>query len=178
MKGVPSGKLFNGLATVLDTSFRFPKHGVVAAAGTMPSALKAEGLPYVPDVRVLARRDAVLLYFGNVADAADYRAYAVVNGVTFASTSNGAQPRGAVIGCAGFRQHGFESAVSGGAHQRELMQAVELPGLVKAGNYTIVLEAIASPCPFPGLQAHTDATITGTNFNALDSRTYTYTGKH
>jgi hypothetical protein len=177
-KGTPSGKLFNGLATVQDASFRYPKHGVVAAAGKMPSALAAEGLPYVPDVRVLARRDAVILYFSNVADAADYRAYAVVNGVTFTSTANGAQPRGAVIGCAGYRQHGFESAVSGGNHQRELMQVVELPGLVKAGNYTIVLEAIASPCPFTGLQAHTDATITGTNFNALDSTTYTYKGTH
>jgi hypothetical protein len=170
---------FNGLQTVLDPQFHFPNHGVLAAAaGSMPASLAVPGLPYVPGLRVLARRDAVILYFGNVAGAADYRAYVVSNNVTFVDTANGKQPRGAVIACAGFRQHAFESAVSGGNHQRELMQAVELPGLVNAGNYTIILEATSSPCPFTGMPAAADATLTGTDFHAADPVTYTYTGTH
>ena len=171
--GAPSSTVFNGLATVLDPQFHFPFHGVLAAAGTMPSALASQSLPYVPGIRVLARRDAVVLYFANVAGAADYRAYVVDNNVTFAGT----QPRGAVVACAGYRQHGFESAVVNGLHTRELMQNIEIPGFVAAGNYSIVVEAISTPCPFPGMSAHTDAKITGGNFHNADPATYTYTGQ-
>jgi len=70
------------------------------------------------------------------------------------------QPRGALISCAGYRMHSYESPVIGGQHTRELMQAVELPGLSVNGNYTIVLEALKTPCPFTGMPADTDATIT------------------
>ncbi len=176
--GAPTSTLFNGLATVLDSQFHWPNHAVVAAFGTLPAALAAENRPYFPHVRVLTRRDAVILYFSNVQGAADYRAYVINNSVSFISTAVGQEPRGAVIACAGFRQHTYESAVVNSEHQRELLQTVEIPGFVNNGNYTIVLEATSSPCPFVGMPAHTDATITGTDFNALDSSTYTYTGTH
>jgi hypothetical protein len=163
----------NGLRTVVDPFAHTPIHSVPATSTAIPAAL-ASALPEVPDVRVLARRDSAIFYFGGVTSAGDYRAYLIRNGVTFA----GQQPRGAVIACAGFRQHGFESAVVNGAHTRELMQAVELPGLTAAGTYTVVLEAIATPCPFTGIPAHTDATITQGNFHAADPSAYPSTGQH
>ena len=127
----------------------------------MPTALAVETKPYIPTVRILARRDAILLYFPNIAGAADYRAYAVSNsnGVTFASTGLGVQPRGAVIACAGYRQHSYEMPMKNGMWTRELQQAIELPGFTVAGDYTIVLEAIKTPCPFTGSFGHTDATF-------------------
>ncbi|MES1195804.1 MAG: hypothetical protein ABUL58_02550, partial [Steroidobacter sp.] len=127
----------------------------------MPSALATESKPYIPSIKILARRDTILLYFPNVAGAADYRAYAVssTNGVTFASTSAGVEPRGAVIACAGYRQHSYEMPMKNGMYTRELQQAIELPGFTNAGNYTIILEAIKTPCPFTGSFGHTDATF-------------------
>jgi hypothetical protein len=164
---------------VLDSQFHYSNHGVLAAAGTMPAGLSAESRPYIPGLRVLVRRDAAILFFSNVAGAADYRAYVVANGVSFVDTLNGKQPRGAVVACAGFRQHTYESAVTNGYNQRELLQTVELPGLVNTGNYTIVLEATSSPCPFVGLPAHTDATITGNSgFHLADPASYPYSGVH
>lgn len=152
----------NGLSVVLDRSARTPGHAVDGAAGIMPTALSIENKPYVPSVKVLARRDTIILYFPNVAGAADYRAYAYssASGVTFADTSRGKQPRNAVVACAGYRQHYYESGTSGGNHTMELLQAIELPGFVNDGNYTIVLEAIKTPCPFTGMPAHTNATLT------------------
>jgi hypothetical protein len=176
--GEPSTTVFDGLVTILDPFAHMPKHGLDAAAGTMPSALAAENKPYIPGVKVLARRDAVIFYLPNIAGAADYRAYAVSNNVTFTSTANGTEPRGAVVACAGFHQHGYESATNGGLHEHALMQAVEVPGLY-AGNYTIILEATSSPCPFTGLPAFADETITETSaFHTADPVSYPYSGTH
>jgi hypothetical protein len=190
--GAPSTTPFNGLVAIQDKSAHSPKHGVPAAAGIMPSALADEGLPYIPNIVVLARRDAIILYFANIAGAADYRAYAVSNDVTYVDSADGKQPRHAVIACAGFRQHTYESpAKVDGYNTRELMQAIELPGFVGAtlGNpqdYTVILEATSSPCPFVGMPGHTDTTITmasgapsnaGTNwFHANDPGNYRYSG--
>jgi hypothetical protein len=173
--GQPTSLVFNGLTTVLDASARFPLHAVPAAAGTLPAALASPSLPHVQDIRVLARRDAVILYFASVAGAADYRAYAVSNAVSFVDTPNGRQPRRALISCAGYRQHPYAPATPG---RRELMQAIELPGFVAAGNYTIVLEATRTPCPFTGLPGHTDATFTGVDFHRADPATYRYSALH
>ena len=43
--------------------------------------------------------------------------------------------------------------------QRELLQAIELPGLNEHGAYTIEVQALAQPCPFTGMPAHTTALI-------------------
>lgn len=140
------------------------------AAGTLPASLATETKPYIPSVKILARRDAILVYLPNVAGAADYRAYAVsaTNGVTFASTGAGVQPRGAVVACAGYRQHTYEMPMKNGVYTRELQQAIELPGFTNPGDYTIIIEAIKTPCPFPGAYGHTDAT-----FNLHDPTTIT-----
>jgi len=124
----------------------------------MPAALANNAMPYLPSIKVLSRRDAVVFYLPNVAGAADYRAYVVGNGVT---TFAGTQPRNAVVACAGYRQRHYDLVLANGqAPWRELMQTLELPGLTSTGNYTVVIEAIKTPCPFTGMPAHTDADIT------------------
>jgi len=176
--GAPSTVVFNGLAARPDASAHFPAHGAWGSAGSMPSAFIGESLPYLTNIKVLVRRDAAIMYFTGVAGAVDYRAYAVPtsgfsggSGVTFVSTPNGTQPRGAVISCAGYRTHTYESPIIAGQHTRELMQAVEVPGFTVNGNYTIILEALSSPCPFTGMPAATDATITS-HFPTSDPTTY------
>jgi hypothetical protein len=161
--GLPSPVAFNGLALIADTLHHVPRHAVPAAWDAFPAPLADAAMPSVPQISVLNRRDAVILYLPAVQGAADYRAWLLGPGVTFA----GSQPRGAVVACAGYRQRFVRSvdAVLGGSPvyppvtRRELLQAIELPGLVANGDYRIVVEAIASPCPFPGVMAHSPATI-------------------
>jgi hypothetical protein len=154
--------LFNGVQIIQDKLHRCAKHAVDAVAATMPAALVNTAMPYLPKIKVLSRRDAVLFYLPNVAGAADYRAYVVGSGVTF----NGTQPRNAVIACAGYRQRHYDLELGGATPWRELMQALELPGLTTTGNYTVVIEAIKTPCPFTGMSADTDADITAGNTKA------------
>jgi len=161
--------LFNGVQIIQDRLHRCAKHAVDAAAATMPAAFAGNVKPYIPRIKLLSRRDAVIFYLPNVAGAADYRAYVVNNSVTFSGT----QPRNAVIACAGYRQRHYDLQLNGATPWRELMQALELPGLTSTGNYTVVIEAISTPCPFTGLPAHTDATITNqdlSNPNSIAAR--------
>jgi hypothetical protein len=129
----------------------------------------------------LLRQDTLLIYVPPVAGAADYVAYAVnapgrtvsfaapgatVNGVK--NNSSFVQPRGAVVACAGYRNHNYEEKVVNGHHVRELNQQIELPGFVANGNYTVIVEAISSPCPFVGMQSSVDATVTAANMANSD----------
>ena len=167
--GAPSTTPFNGLGMVKDLLHHAPKHGVPATWAAMPSGLNnPSSMPTISDIVVLNRRDAAILYLPAVAGAADYRAYIYdPNKVTFTSTANGMQPRGAVIACAGTRQR-FELNYDGQVanplqylpiKHREVVQAIEVPGLVVDGTYQIVVEALASPCPFPGAMGHDDASL-------------------
>jgi hypothetical protein len=162
--GAPSATRFNGLGTVQDTLHRMPGHALPAAWSTLPTAHAAEGLPSISDIAVLNRRDALIVYLPAVQGAADYRAY-VVSGPGHSITFSGSQPRGATIACAGYRQRfwgnvdGDNANLGGLARNRELMQAIELPGLKVDGRYEVVVEAIATPCPFPGIQGHTTAEL-------------------
>jgi hypothetical protein len=159
--------VFNGLDIVQDRLHRVAGHAIDMVPATPPAALASSALPYLPGIKVLSRRDAVILYLPNVEGAADYRAYAYNPAtVTYAGT----QPRGAVVACAGYRRRGYnESATVPGQvrPQRELLQTIELPGFVASGSYTVVVEAIKTPCPFPGMPGHTDATKTHPQ-NAVD----------
>lgn len=158
--GAPSTTPFNGLRIVPDALHRVAGHAVDATQGTLPAPLAAQNLPGLPGLKVLTRRDALIVYLPNVAGAADFRAY--VHEPSTVSYS-GTQPRGAVIACAGYRRRGNNEtalAPNGSLPQRELMQALELPGLRARGNYTVIVEAISTPCPFTGIPGHTDATVT------------------
>jgi hypothetical protein len=130
---------------------------VDAQAGSLPTPLATQNLPAMPDIKVLSRRDAVILYLPSIVGAADYRAWVHDSSKV---TYSGTQPRGAVVACAGFRRLGNNETAVGTVPTRGLLQTLELPGLVADGNYTIVVEAISSPCPFTGIPAHTDAMVT------------------
>ncbi len=114
----------------------------------------------------MTRRDALLVYLPNVLGAGDYRVYAVTSGVNFTQTSAGVQPRGALISCAGFRRRSYDLELQGATPWRELLQAVELPGLSQTGTYNIVVEATRTPCPFTGMLAAHDANITQSDAGA------------
>jgi hypothetical protein len=166
--GAPSTRKFNGLLTLADTLHHLPKHAVPGTWTSLPAPLASAGMPTISDIAVLNRRDALIVYVPAVKGAADYRAYLYdASKVTFKSTPNGTQPRGAVLACAGYRQRferNIDALQSGTAEflpvvHRELIQAIEVPGLVADGNYKVVVEALASPCPFPGVMGHTDASI-------------------
>jgi hypothetical protein len=154
--GEPASAPISGLQTVTDQFHRVAKHAIPAVAAEAPTAFAGSKTPSIPDLKLLSRRDALIIYLPNVQGAADYRAYAIRNDVTF----QGEQPRGAVIACAGYRQRlkaPLKDAT--GNIQRELLQSLELPGFTTAGEYKIVVEAISSPCDFTGMLGHTDATI-------------------
>ncbi len=161
--GAPSTFAFNGLGLILDTLNHAPRHAVPSRWTAPPTPLASPTMPSIPNVTLLNRRDALIVYVPAVKGAADYRAYIVNSAVTFSGT----QPRGAVVACAGFRQRyvrNVDALLSGNplvsaVSHRELLQAIEVPGLVANGDYRIVVEALASPCPFPGVMAHTNATI-------------------
>ena len=162
--GAPSSVKFNGLDTIADTLHHRPKHAIDATWTSIPAAL-GNALPSISDVSVLSRRDSTIIYVPAVRGAADYRAYIYdASKVTFAS----GRPRGAVVACAGYRQRFMKNvdAVLAKSRRyfepiksRELLQAIEVPGLVVDGSYKIIVEAIASPCPFPGVLAHTNAMV-------------------
>jgi len=175
--GCPSSTLFDGLTIIPDQETHLPRHAVPFAATAFPSAFSQQAaLPYIPNVYALLRQDTLLIYVPPVAGAADYVAYAVnapgrtvsfaapgatVNGVK--NNSSFVQPRGAVVACAGYRNHNYEAKVVNGHHVRELNQQIELPGFVADGNYTVIVEAISSPCPYVGMQSSVDATVTAPN---------------
>lgn len=162
--GAPTTTKFSGLGVVADTLHHQPAHAVPATWATMPAPLANAAMPSISDVAVLNRRDALIVYVPAVKGAADYRAWIHDNSkLSYA----GSQPRGAVVACAGYRQR-FRRNINmlqpGGTYEaaaadRELIQAIEVPGMVADGNYTVIVEAIATPCPFPGVMAHTSASV-------------------
>jgi hypothetical protein len=168
--GAPSSFQFNGIGLVTDVLHHGPIHAVRSTWAEPPAALAGESVASIPNVTVLNRRDALVVYVPNVQGAADYRAYIVDAGVDFTDTANGPQPRGAVVNCAGYRQRFTRNwdatyGAYANAHEvtpvfhRELLQEIEVPGLVADGDYKVVVEATATPCPFTGVMAHSDATI-------------------
>ncbi len=169
--GAPSNFQFNGLGLVTDALHHGPRHAVPVTWGSFPQPLVADNKPSIPNVTALNRRDALVLYVPNVAGAADYRAYIYdAAKVSYVDAANGKQPRGAVVACAGFRQRytrGWDATYGAFAGQpgikpvshRELLQEVEVPGLTVDGSYTVVLEALASPCPYTGVMGHSNATL-------------------
>jgi hypothetical protein len=161
--GAPSTSSINGLGFALDPLHRVAKHALPATRVSAPDALR--GLPYIPDVRLLARRDALIAYLPNVLGAADYRIYAITSAVSFQN----AAPKGAVIACAGYRQYPWKRPTA--TAKREVLQTLELPGLRDVGQYQIVVEAISTPCPFTGMLGHSSATIPITVMPALTTAT-------
>jgi hypothetical protein len=154
--GPPSAVRFNGIETQLDASHRVAKHAVRAKYDRL---LAASAIAEIPDIRVLGRRDSLIVYVPNVAGAADYRVrvmYYVQRGDDYIAF----EPGPAMWACAGFRQHAWRAKEdANGIAARELLQSIELPGLTRKGQYYIEVEALGVPCPYTGMPAHTSATI-------------------
>jgi hypothetical protein len=155
--GAPSAVRFNGMATIQDASHRVAKHAIPAQY--QAGFVSESALPQIADIRILSRREALIVYVPNVAGAADYRVrvlYHLRRGDDYIALEPG--PR--MWACAGFRQHAWRAKEdANGIAARELLQAIELPGLTKTGEYYVEVEALSVPCPFTGMPAHTSATI-------------------
>ena len=149
-----------GMAYASDAQHRVASHacglgeaGCAISLGSVPAGIARSPQDIASSVRVLVRRGTVILYVPEVAGAADFRAYVVKAGVTF---SNG-DPRGAVLACAGFRQHPRVLKKIGNVIQLERARQFELP--LDDGNNLVVIEAIDRPCPFVGALGHKNGTI-------------------
>ena len=75
--GPPSTVAFNGLGLIADTLSHAPRHVVPTRWAPPPAALASPTMPSIPQVGVLGRRDALIVYVPAVQGAADYRAYIV-----------------------------------------------------------------------------------------------------
>ncbi len=141
--GAPKIAPVNGLTTVLDSSHRVARHALDATFEAVPTTFTAA--PMIAPLKTLVRRDSLIVYLPNVQGAADYRVY--VEGRN-------------VMACAGYRQRASIARLdSNSTVIRELLQAVELPGLATPGSYRVMVEALDRPCPFTGMPAHTSAVI-------------------
>lgn len=141
--GAPKLAPVNGLATVLDAGHRVARHALDAVFEPVPGYFASA--PMVAPLKTLVRRDSLIVYLPNVQGAADYRVY--VEGRN-------------VLACAGYRQRASVARLDGNDRViRELLQTVELPGLVTPGSYRVIVEALDRPCAFTGMPAHTSAVI-------------------
>jgi hypothetical protein len=155
--GPPSAALFNGLKTIADTAHRVAPDAVAAQYLYFPEA--SASVPEIPSIQVLGRRDALIVYVPAIQGAADYRVRVAGGSVTY-SDYRIRRPERQVWACAGFRQRAWLAKEDAqGVAQRELMQTIELPGLTQRDEYWVEVQALAEPCPFTGMPAHTSALI-------------------
>jgi hypothetical protein len=119
--------------------------------------------PLMDGVKVVANRDSALLILPEVPGAADYRAFRLPAGSTVTTVSGAEQVNGTVIHCAGYRQH--NDAFTG---TRELLRVLEVQDLSNPTD--VVVEAIDTACPFPGLlgSTHADMMATHDGLSAAD----------
>ncbi len=154
-----------------------PGTSVVAPAVTPPDSLPSAPA-MVGEIRYLPNRDSARLFLPVVAGVQDYRVYALTAGVTVRPVGGGTQVDGAIVHCAGLRQHNLcdeHEALDFGPNffippcnspegyrtpptTKEVLRIVQLDGLTAATD--IVVEAIDALCPFPGAEGvrHTDLT--------------------
>lgn len=127
-----------------------------APAGAGGEALPWPSAPLLEPVRVLPNLDSALLLLPAVAGARDYRAFALVDGVRLAVQSGGLERvDGAALHCAGYRQHNAPAQQT-----LELLSQLEVTGL--RGPTRVVVEALDTACPFPGVlgAAHARVDVT------------------
>lgn len=105
--------------------------------------------PSMDGVTVDVNRDSALVYAPIVEGAKDYRVILLPAGTTVSTdkTSGGETVAGTTIFCGGYRQHAAPIA------PRELLRRIEVTGLT--GPTRMVIEAIDTACPFPGIRGQT-----------------------
>lgn len=146
--------VIEGLPKVVPGSVPHSPTAVAAEVAPTPASPPGPGgqplswpqAPELTGVRVVPGRDSALLILPRVEGARDFRAFILSEGVTPApagSTGN-VGVLGAAVHCAGFRQ--LNAPATGSL---ELLQQLEVAGL--KGRVRVVVEAVDTPCPFPGL---------------------------
>jgi hypothetical protein len=136
-----------------------------------PSAPKDDGgnvlawtsAPQLADPTAARGSDSAILVLPAVAGARDYRVFAIPAGVQISSTDGVHEDvRKTTIFCAGYRQRNVAASVA----PAELLRRVEVAGLT--GPTRFVIEAIDTPCPFPGVRGatHADVAVDNTEVEA------------
>ncbi len=131
-------------------------------AVTWPQAAKLE------PVRVAVRRDSAVVLVPEVAGARDYRVFRVPAGATVQADASGReQVNGTTLFCAGFRQHNLPAGAG-----LELLRQMEVTDLT--GPTRLVVEAVDTPCPFPGVRGavHADMQVTMSEVPVDERGTY------
>lgn len=146
-----AGLLLAGCTKAAGPSFQVGADGMLVA-------------PALGTVTVTSNLDSAVLEIPRIPGARDYRAFVFSNGaVSHVDSAGGQQIDGAVIYCAGLRQHSAPASPDA-----EPMQKIEVTDL--HGPTTFVVEALDRPCPFPGVLGRThvdtsygtaDPTLTG-----------------
>ncbi len=143
------------------------------------------GAPLLAGVQVVPNRDSVTIVVPAVSGVVDYRAYRLPAGSTVLNVDGGTQVNGTAIHCAGYRQRNARFTGT-----RELMRVIEVTGLLGrgpaldggadggvdagpadgGGTFDIVVEAIDTACPFPGLMGsqHQDIQVSTTQVPTPD----------
>lgn len=111
--------------------------------------------PLLEGVQVVANRDSAIVVLPAVAGAVDYRVFRLPAGARVTTDAMGEKVTGTTLHCAGYRQHNDTATAS-----RELLSVVEVTDLSEPT--ALVVEAIDTACPFPGLLAprHADLQVT------------------
>lgn len=133
---------------------------VVVDQPTRPSAedgapFEGPDAPLLEGVEVVANRDSVVVVLPAVTGAVDYRVFRLPAGARVTTEGPGEKVTGTTLHCAGYRQHNDKVTAT-----RELLRVVEVTDL--SGPTALVVEAIDTACPFPGLLAprHADLQVT------------------
>ncbi len=129
------------------------------------TALPWTSAPVLSGVTVTRNRDSALIQLPSFAAAADFRAFVLHDDVTLELGANGSERvLGATLHCAGHEQH---NAPDSG--ERVPVRAIEVTGVT--GPVRIVVEALDTTCPFPGVigREHADIEVTNAALSAADT---------
>jgi hypothetical protein len=148
---------------------------VIAVTGGSPAApdgvdggvLPWTDAPELGEVSFVPNLDSVILHLPAVAGAVDYRAFVLDEEVSLEVEGETERVLGATVHCAGYRQH--NDAWDG---TRELLRRLEVTGL--SGEVRIVVEAIDTACPFPGVIAREHRDVDVVNYALPEEELITF----
>lgn len=142
-----------------DTPIDMPgmQPAVVVDKATAPdaedgTAFGGPSAPLMEGVQVVPNRDSVTIVVPAVMGAVDYRVFRLPAGARVTTDNGGEKVTGTTLHCAGYRQHNDTATAS-----RELLRNIDVTDV--SAPMALVVEAIDTPCPFPGLLAPVHANL-------------------